>query len=72
MPQALCGKRVTEFVQEVVLAIRTFRAAVAVLGDALSTIQVCPLGVRFARSATRLTIMSVSVLGLPLEFGKTN
>lgn len=29
MPQVLCGKRVTEFVKEVVLAVRTFRAAVA-------------------------------------------
>jgi hypothetical protein len=43
MPQVLCGKRVTEFVKEVVLAVRTFRAAVAMLGDALSTIQFRPL-----------------------------
>ncbi len=44
MPQVLGGKRVTNFVQEVVLAVRTFRAAVAMLGDALSAIQFRPLG----------------------------
>lgn len=44
MPQVLGGKRVTEFVQEVVLAVSTFRAAVAMLGDALSAIQLRPLG----------------------------
>ena len=43
MPQVLCGKRMTEFVKEVVLAVWTFRAAVAMLGDALSTIQFRPL-----------------------------
>jgi len=36
MPQVLCGKRVTEFVKEVVLAVWTFQAAVAMFGDALS------------------------------------
>jgi hypothetical protein len=34
----------TEFMQEVVLAVRTLGAAIAVLGDALPTIQFRPLG----------------------------
>ena len=43
VPQVLGGKRVTEFMQEEVMAVRTFRALVAVLGNALSAIQLRPV-----------------------------
>jgi len=44
VPQVLGGKCVAELVQEEVLAVRPFRALVAVLRNALSTIQLRPVG----------------------------
>jgi len=41
--QVLGGKCVTEFMQKEVMAVRPFRAPVAVLGNALSTIQLRPV-----------------------------
>ena len=43
VPQMLGGKCVAELVQEEVLAVRSLSALIAVLGNALSTIQLRPV-----------------------------
>jgi hypothetical protein len=63
MSQVLGGKRVAEFMQKEVMAIRSVRAFVAMLGKALPTIQLRPM-------SDSLHDFIVIGVGIPTFIGK--
>ena len=64
VPQMLCCEGVAELVEKEMPAVRPFGAFISMFGNTLPQFN-------SARSATRLTIMSFSLSGFPLELGKT-